>query len=81
MLAPNSIMSLNQGADLARWNMQRLYASSPTEAEQAVEEATPVEAVSASSRIPRVSLGFAPFAARLLGLWRPRNAMTGTAAR
>ena len=81
MLAPNSITSLNQGADLARWNMQRLYGNPAAEAEQHAEEATPVEAVSALPDVPGVPRRLALFALGLLGLWRPRNAMIRTAAR
>lgn len=84
MLAVTSITSLNQGADLARWHMQQIYASSPTEMDQVVDEAAPVEAI--SDRSPRwhilvALLGSASLAVRLLGLWRPRHAMNGTAAR
>ena len=81
MLAPNSITSLNQGADLARWNMQRLYGNPAAEAEQHAEEATPVEAVSALPRVPGALLGLASFALRPFRLGRPRNAMIRTAAR
>ena len=81
MLAPNSITSLNQGADLARWNMQRLYGTPASEAEQHVEEATPVEAVSALPGVPGAPRRLALFALGLLGLWRASDAMIRTAAR
>lgn len=82
MLAPNSIMSLNQGADLARWNMQRLYGTPAAEAEQEMEEDTPTEAVPAVSRVSVVLAGLARFATRLLQrLLRQGRSMPGLSAR
>ena len=63
MLTPMSITSLDQGRDLAHWQIRRLYA----EAEQQIDEEAPnVITVSMPSRWHRIATALA----RMLRAWR-----------